>query len=46
MGPFSYQADSWPCPQDLYAKVESTGKGMWIKEIKNMCFSDLLAPFF
>ena len=31
MGPFSYQADSWPCPQDLYAKVESTGKGMNVR---------------
>jgi len=30
-GPFSYQADSWPCPQDLYAKVESTGKGMNVR---------------
>lgn len=31
MGPFSYQADSWPCAQDLYAKVESTGKGMNVR---------------
>lgn len=31
IGPFSYQADSWPCPQDLYAKVESTGKGMNVR---------------
>lgn len=28
VGPFSYQADSWEQPQDLYAKIESTGKGM------------------
>lgn len=31
MGPFSYQADSWPCPQDVYAKIESTGKGMNVR---------------
>jgi len=31
MGPFPYQADSWSCSQDLYAKVESTGKGMNVR---------------
>lgn len=28
VGPFAYQADSWPCEQDVYAKIEWTGKGM------------------
>jgi hypothetical protein len=28
VGPFTYQADSWSEPQQVYAKIESTGKGM------------------
>jgi hypothetical protein len=28
IGPFEYCADSWHKPQKIYAKVESTGKGM------------------
>lgn len=31
VGPFSYQADSWDSPQEVYAKVESTGKGMNVR---------------
>ena len=33
VGPISYQADSWPCPQQVYAKIESTGKGMNVRFI-------------
>jgi hypothetical protein len=33
VGPFSYQADSWEHPQDVYAKIESTGKGMNVRFI-------------
>jgi hypothetical protein len=32
-GPFSYQADSWESPQEVYAKIESTGKGMNVRWI-------------
>ena len=31
VGPFSYQADSWDQPQEVYAKIESTGKGMNVR---------------
>ncbi len=31
VGPMDYQAKSWDRPQTLYAKVESTGKGMNIR---------------
>jgi hypothetical protein len=31
IGPFTYQAGSWKNPQLVYAKVESTGKGMNIR---------------
>ncbi len=31
VGPFSYQADSWAQPQEVYAKIESTGKGLNIR---------------
>lgn len=31
IGPFEYQAKSWEAPQQVYAKVESTGKGMNIR---------------
>lgn len=31
VGPFSYQAKSWGRPEKLYAKVESTGKGMNVR---------------
>lgn len=31
VGPIDYQAKSWDRPQTLYAKVESTGKGMNIR---------------
>lgn len=31
LGPFEYQAQSWDAPQKVYAKVESTGKGMNIR---------------
>lgn len=31
VGPFSYQADSWDSPQEVYAKIESTGKGMNVR---------------
>ncbi|NJO91478.1 MAG: IS1380 family transposase [Chloroflexia bacterium] len=33
IGPFEYQAKSWEKAQDVYAKVESTGKGMNIRYI-------------
>lgn len=33
VGPFSYQADSWDNPQQVYAKIESTGKGMNLRFI-------------
>lgn len=32
-GPFLYQADSWERPQKVYAKIESTGKGMNVRWI-------------
>jgi len=31
IGPFDYQAQTWHKPQKVYAKVESTGKGMNIR---------------
>jgi hypothetical protein len=31
VGPVSYQADSWTCPQEVYAKIESTGQGMNVR---------------
>jgi len=31
VGPFAYQAKSWDGPEKLYAKVESTGKGMNVR---------------
>lgn len=31
IGPFVYQAESWEQPENVYAKVESTGKGMNIR---------------
>jgi hypothetical protein len=31
VGPFNYQADSWEYAQDVYAKVESTGKGLNVR---------------
>jgi hypothetical protein len=31
VGPFEYQADSWHDPQDVYAKIESTGKGLNVR---------------
>jgi hypothetical protein len=31
IGPFDYQAQSWEKPENVYAKVESTGKGMNIR---------------
>ncbi|MCK5369525.1 MAG: IS1380 family transposase [Cyclobacteriaceae bacterium] len=31
VGPYHYQAQSWGKPEKLYAKVESTGKGMNIR---------------
>lgn len=31
VGPFLYQADTWDQPQDAYAKIESTGKGLNIR---------------
>ena len=31
VGPFQYQADSWKHPQDVYAKIESTGKGLNVR---------------
>lgn len=31
VGPFNYQAGTWDKPQDIYAKVESTGRGMNIR---------------
>jgi len=30
-GPFEYQADSWHATQDVYAKIESTGKGLNVR---------------
>jgi hypothetical protein len=31
IGPFTYQAESWEKPQQVYAKVESTGLGMNVR---------------
>ncbi len=31
VGPFTYQAKSWDRSEKLYAKVESTGKGMNVR---------------
>jgi len=31
VGPFEYQADSWDAPQEVYAKIESTGKGLNVR---------------
>ncbi len=31
VGPFEYQADSWHISQDVYAKIESTGKGLNVR---------------
>lgn len=31
IGPFAYQADTWHAPQDVYAKIESTGKGLNVR---------------
>jgi len=31
VGPFAYQAESWEKPQQVYAKVESTGLGMNVR---------------
>jgi hypothetical protein len=33
VGPLSYQAATWPCSQEVYAKIESTGKGMNVRFI-------------
>jgi hypothetical protein len=33
IGPFEYQANSWHAPQKVYAKVESTGKGLNVRYI-------------
>lgn len=30
-GPFDYKAESWETPQKVYAKVESTGKGLNVR---------------
>ena len=31
VGPLKYQADSWQHPQNVYAKIESTGKGLNVR---------------
>lgn len=31
VGPFAYQADSWEYTQQVYAKIESTGKGLNVR---------------
>jgi hypothetical protein len=50
IGPFEYQAKSWEKVQDVYAKVESTGKGMNIRyfvgNISNLTGDELYWGFY
>ncbi|MEQ9262880.1 MAG: IS1380 family transposase [Owenweeksia sp.] len=44
---YSYQAKSWPTPQQCYAKVESTGKGINIRHIvSNLPEQDARSIYF
>ena len=50
VGPMDYQAKSWDRPQKLYAKVESTGKGMNIRyfasNFENMTAKQIYFGFY
>lgn len=50
MGDFSYQAGSWDQPQNGYAKVESTGKGMniryFISNLTNLSSREIYLGFY
>jgi len=50
LGPFCYQAGSWVSPQSVYAKVESTGKGMntrfFVSNIANEQAASLYFDFY
>jgi hypothetical protein len=50
VGPFAYQAESWDKPQQVYAKVESTGIGMnmrfYISSMGNYDAESLYTKFY
>jgi len=50
VGPFIYQADSWEKPEKVYAKVESTGKGMniryFVSNLENMDGEQIYWDFY
>jgi Transposase DDE domain group 1 len=50
IGPMDYQAKSWDLPEKLYAKVESTGKGMNIRyfasNFENMAAKQIYFDFY
>jgi len=50
IGPFGYQAKSWDKTQEVYAKVESTGKGMntryFVSNIPNQTGQELYWGFY
>jgi hypothetical protein len=50
VGPFAYQAESWENPQQVYAKVESTGLGMnvrfYVSSMGNYNAQDLYTKFY
>ena len=50
IGPFEYKAKSWDKTQDVYAKVESTGKGMniryFVSNIPNQTGQEIYWDFY
>lgn len=50
VGPFAYQAESWDKPQQVYAKVESTGIGMnvrfYVSSMGNYDAENLYTKFY